>query len=326
VASTITDAELAAAVAGAERRDPGPHPFATRNLVVLNPAAGQADTDRVLRLLAGAFAVRRAGFDVVETRGAGDAEVFARQAAALGYRAVVAVGGDGTVGEVITGLAGTGVPLGIIPKGTGNQVAFNLGIPRAVEAAVDVVVNGIASPMDLGQVEGGRYFAVAAGVGWDADVVAVATRELKDKWGFGAYVYAALKVGTTPPTSRYRITADGETLEIDASMVIAANMGIIVSNPPALNVRIAPGANHRDGKLDVCIFAPRSLSHAARMVWRMYRQRYAGDERLIYLQAREVVIESDTPGVPETDGELLGMTPLRVRAVQGGIHVFVPRP
>jgi len=146
----------------------------TRNLVVLNPVAGQTDTNRVLRLLAGAFAVRRAGFDVVETRGPGDAEQFARQAAAEGYRAVVAAGGDGTVGEVITGLAGTGVPLGIVPKGTGDQVAFNLGLPRSIEAAVDVVVNGAPAPMDLGQVVGGRYFAVAAGTGWDASVVALA--------------------------------------------------------------------------------------------------------------------------------------------------------
>jgi len=185
-------------------RAPAPPPgmVAGRNLVVVNPAAGQSDTDRVLRLLAGAFSVRHAGFDVVETGGPGDAVRFAREAAAQGYRAVVAVGGDGTVAEVITGLAGSGVPVGIVPKGTGNQVAFNLGIPRGVEAAVDVVVNGVAAPMDLGQVIGGRYFAVAAGTGWDAAIVHLATRELKDRWGFGAYVYAALRVGITPPTTR----------------------------------------------------------------------------------------------------------------------------
>ncbi|HYH79857.1 MAG TPA: diacylglycerol kinase family protein [Longimicrobium sp.] len=299
--------------------------YAGRNLVVLNPVAGQADTNRVLRLLAGAFAVRRSAFDVVETRGPGDAERFAREAAEQGYRAVVAVGGDGTVGEVITGLAGTGVPLGIVPKGTGNQVAFNLGLPRGIEAAVDVVVNGITVAMDLGQVVNGRYFAVAAGTGWDAAVVKLATRELKDRWGFGAYIYAALKVSATPPTTRYRITADGETLEMEAAVVLAANMGMIVTNPQAFNVRIAPRATHTDGKLDLCIFAPRTRSHAARMVWRMYRQMYAGDERMIYLQARDITVESDPPVVTETDGEPLGETPLTVRAVPGGIHVLVPR-
>lgn len=300
-------------------------PYAGRNLVVLNPVAGQADTNRVLRLLAGAFAVRRAAFDVVETRGAGDAERYAREAAEQGYRSVVAVGGDGTVGEVITGLAGTGVPLGIVPKGTGNQVAFNLGLPRGIEAAVDVVVNGVTTPMDLGQVVGGRYFAVAAGTGWDAAVVTLATREMKDRWGFGAYIYAALKVATAPPASRYRITADGETLEVDASMVLVANMGLIVTNPQTFNFRIAPRGTHQDGKLDLCIFAPRTVTHAAMMLWRMYRQRFAGDDRMLFLQAREVTVESDPVVFTETDGEPLGETPLHVRAVPGGINVLVPR-
>ena len=305
--------------------DPVSGPNAARNLIVLNPVAGQTDTNRVLRLLAGAFAVRRARFDVVETRGAGDAEAFARQAAAEGYRSVVAVGGDGTVGEVITGLVGTGVPLGIVPKGTGNQVAFNLGIPRGVEAAVDVVVNGAPTPMDLGQVAEGRFFAVAAGTGWDAEITALATRELKDRWGFGAYIYAALKVAASPPASRYTIRADGELLEIDASMVLIANMGLIVSNPQTFNMRIAPMGTHRDGLLDVCIFAPRHLPHAAAMLWRMYRQRFGGDDRMIFLQASEVSVDSDPRAVTETDGEPLGMTPLRARSVPGGIDVFVPR-
>ncbi|HEX8246149.1 MAG TPA: diacylglycerol kinase family protein [Longimicrobium sp.] len=298
--------------------------YAGRNLIVLNPVAGQADTDRVLRLLAGAFAVRRSPFDVVETGGPGDAERFAREAAAQGYRAVVAVGGDGTVGEVITGLVGTGVPLGIIPKGTGNQVAFNLGIPRAVEHAVDVVVNGGAVEMDLGQLAEGRYFAVAAGTGVDAEIVALATRELKDRWGFGAYIYAILKVASSPPATRYRITADDRELEVDASMVLVANMGMVVTNPQTLSFRLAPEGTHRDGKLDLCIFAPRTATHAARMLWRMYRQRFGGDDRMIFLQAREVTVDSEPTVVTEADGEPLGVTPLRARAVPGGIRVLVP--
>lgn len=307
------------------RDDASESAYAGRNLIVLNPVAGQADTDRVLRLLAGAFAVRRSRFDVVETRGAGDAVRFAREAAEQGYRSVVAVGGDGTVGEVITGLAGTGVPLGIIPKGTGNQVAFNLGIPRSVEHAVDVVVNGRAEPMDLGQVAEGRYFAVAAGTGVDAEIVALATRELKDRWGFGAYIYAILKVASAPPATRYRITADGQELELDASMVLVANMGMVVTNPQTLRFRLAPEGTHRDGRLDLCIFAPRTATHAARMLWRMYRQRFGGDERMIFLQARDILIETEPTVLTEADGEPLGQTPLRARAIPGGINVLVPR-
>jgi YegS/Rv2252/BmrU family lipid kinase len=305
--------------------DPLPDPYGSRHLVVLNPAAGQVDTNRAVRALAGAFATRRAGFDILETRGAGDAEEMARMAARAGYRSVVAVGGDGTVGEVITGLAGTGIPLGIIPKGTGNQLACNLGIPASVEAAVDVVVNGRAVPIDLGRLADGRYFAVTAGAGWDAAIMAAATRELKDRWGFGAYLYAGLRTGITPPSTRYHITTDGETLEVSAAMVLVANMGQIASRMRSVAFSIAPGVSFQDGKLDVCIFAPRSLTDVAGMLWRMARRRYAGDSRLIYRQAEDIHIESDSPVITETDGEPIGVTPLSVRAVAGGVNVLVPQ-
>lgn len=299
-------------------------PYADRFFLVVNPAAGQGDPARLLRQLGGSFAAHRLPFDLVETAAAGDAERLARQGAALGYRAVVAVGGDGTVGEVITGLAGTDTPLGVIPRGTGNQVASNLGLPRGVDACVEVVAAGATSPMDVGQLGDGRYFALVAGAGWDAEVIAAATRELKDRWGFGAYLLAGLRAGLAPTTARFRITADGETLEVMASMVLAANMGSFVSPFLPGGVRIGPDVSFRDGMLDLCIFAPQTLSDVAAVLWRIARGAYAGDARMLYLRAREVRVESDPPVVTEVDGEVLGATPLEARAVAGGVRVLVP--
>lgn len=303
-----------------------PAPLAgSRSLVVLNPAAGQLDADRALRLLAGAFAVRGAGIDVVQTAAGGDAEAAARRAAAEGYRAVVAVGGDGTVGEVIAGLAGTGVPLGIIPKGTANQVAANLGIPRFIEEAVEVAVNGVPASIDLGRLDDGRYFALAAGAGWDAAVIAGATRALKNRLGFGAYLFSGLKVGVVPPSADFRIVADGEELHVTAAMVLVANMGDYVANVmPPVGVRLGPEISFRDGLLDVCIFAPRSAGDVAALLWRVARRRYAGDDRLLYLRAAEVRVESDPAVVTEIDGEVIGTTPLAARVVPGGVTVLVP--
>lgn len=298
----------------------------SRTLIVMNPAAGQADTDKVLRLLAGAFAVRGASFDVAHTAAAGDAQRLARHAAEHGYRAVVAVGGDGTVGEVITGVAGTDVPVGIIAKGTANQVASNLGIPRDVEEAVEVAVNGLPAPIDLGQLADGRYFALAAGAGWDAALMAGATRELKDRWGFGAYIYAGLRLGVKPPLHRYRIVADGREIRVRAAMVLLANMGQFMANTlPAVQVTVAPEVSYQDGKLDVCIFAPHTMRDVAALVWRVLRGGHSPDERLIYFQASEIAVHADPEAVTEIDGELLGHTPLVARAVRGGVTVLVPR-
>lgn len=299
---------------------------AGRTLVVLNPVAGQEEPAQVRRRIGGAFAVRGASFDIEETTGAGDAERLAREAVELGYGRVVAAGGDGTIAEVITGIAGTEVPLGLIPLGTANQVASNLGIPSGIDRSVGVILNGTAVPMDLGQLADGRYFALIAGAGWDAEVMSFATRELKDRWGFGAYLYAGLRSVITPPSAAFRITADGQSFEINAATVLLANVGQIFSDIIPVNFRIGPSVSFSDGLLDVCIFAPRTLPEVATVLWRVASRRYVGDERIIYLQAREIRIESDPPVITQLDGDAIGETPLTARAVPEGVRVMVPGP
>jgi diacylglycerol kinase (ATP) len=296
-----------------------------RTLVVLNPAAGQGNPARLRRQLEAAFARRGAAFDVAETAAAGDAERFAREAAAGGYRAVVAVGGDGTVGEVLTGVAGSATPVAIVPRGTGNQVAHNLCIPRRVDAAVEVAVHGRPVPMDVGRLDDGRFFALAAGAGWDAEIISRATRERKDRWGFGAYVFAGVSIGMTPPTARFRVTADGRTLELDASLVLVANVGSFVAPYVPLAMRVAPSVSFRDGLLDVCIFAPGTPTGVAALLWRLGLGRYTGDPRMLFLQASDVLVESDPAMPTQVDGEVLAATPLRARSVPGGVRVLVPR-
>jgi diacylglycerol kinase (ATP) len=311
---------------GAASRIQGPGgAYAGRTLVVLNPAAGQEEPSRVRRQLGGAFAVRGASFDLVETTGAGDAEAYAREGAGLGYRAVVAAGGDGTIAEVITGLAGTQVPLGIIPQGTGNQLASNLGIPGDVERAVEVVVQGRAEPMDLGQLGDGRYFALMASAGMDAEMISHATRKLKDRWGFGAYLYAGLRAAVSPKPATFRITADERSFEVNAASVIVANAGQLVYDLLPVELQIGPGVSFHDGLLDVCIFSPRNLPGLATVLLKVASRRYVGDERMIYLQAREIRVEAEPGVVTQVDGELLGSTPLEARSAPGAVRVLVGR-
>lgn len=273
------------------------------------------------RQIGGAFAVRGAGFDLVETAAPGDAAELAREAVRLGYGAVVAAGGDGTIAEVITGLAGSSTELGIIPLGTANLVAANLGIPTGVDRAVETLVNGKPMPMDVGQLGDGRYFALIAGAGWDAEVMQAATREMKDRLGFGAYLLAAARKAVTPPSALFRITADDQHFEIRAATVLVANVGQIFHTILPLELQIAPATSISDGLLDVCIFAPRSLPDVAAVLWRVASKRYAGDDRMIFLQAREIRIESDPPVIAQVDGDVTGETPLVARAVPGGVRV-----
>jgi diacylglycerol kinase (ATP) len=298
-------------------------PYAGRTLIVLNPVAGQEDPLRLRRALGAAFAVHGASFDLVETRGVGDAAEHARRAAVLGYRAVAAVGGDGTVAEVISGLAGSSVALGIIPQGTANQVAGNLHLPMDVERAVEVIVSGRAVPMDVGRMENGRHFALIAGAGWDAEVMAIATRALKDRWGFWAYLYAGLRRAIAPSSALFQITVDGQQFEVNAATVLVANVGQIFHELLPFELPIAPESSMSDGLLDICIFAPRNLPDVAAVLWKVASRRYRGDERMLYLQAQEIHIEADPPVIKQIDGDLAGLTPLTASVVPGGVRVLV---
>jgi diacylglycerol kinase (ATP) len=227
------------------------------------------------------------------------------------------------VAEVITGLAGSSVPLAIVPQGTANQVAGNLHIPPDVERAVEVAVHGEAVPMDIGQLGDGRYFALIAGAGWDAEVMSVATRELKDRWGFGAYLYACLRKAISPPSALFHITADDREFEIRAATVLIANVGHLFYDLLPGDLRIAPRGSFSDGLLDICIFAPRNLPDVAAVLWKMARRSFAGDERMIFLQVRSISIEADPPVITQVDGDLAGETPLQAHVVPGGVQVRV---
>ena len=299
-------------------------PFAGRTLIVLNPVAGQEDPAKVRRQIGGAFAVRGASFDLVETGGAGDAERLAREGVERGYRAVVAAGGDGTIAEVITGLAGSEVPLGIIPRGTGNQLAANLGIPVDIEGAADVVAHGVPVPIDIGQLSTGRYFALMAGAGWDAELMNACTRELKERWGFGAYLFTGLRSAVAPPSALFHITADGVEIEIRAATVLIANAGHLFHGLFPVDVQIAPDTSFHDGMFDVCVFAPQTLTDVAALLWKVARRQYGGDDRMLYLRAREIRIDTDPPTIAQVDGDCVGETPLEARAVAGGVRVLMP--
>src|SRR5687768_12251214 len=140
----------------------------------MNPFAVQEQPERLRRRLGGALAAREAAFDLVTTRHAGHAAELAREAAALGYHTVAVCGGDGTLAEAATGLVGSDVPLAVIPRGTANQVALNLGIPLDLEHAIDIALNGIPHAIDLGRIDE-RFFALVAGAGFDAAVMQSAT-------------------------------------------------------------------------------------------------------------------------------------------------------
>lgn len=296
-----------------------------RTLILINPKAGPAAVPGLLRKLGGAFAAREASFDIVATEYAGHATVLAREAQSKGYTKVCVVGGDGTLAEAATGLLGCEIPLAIIPRGTGDQVALNLKIPRAFEAAVETAVNGNATAIDLGNVDG-RAFALVAGAGFDAEVMKTATRDMKERWGFAAYIYSGLKHALAMQPARFCIKADDQELEISAVSVMIANVGALFSKyvPVRFPLTPTPLSSWHDGLFDIVVIAPRKLPDWATVLWNAGLNRFGGTDRLIHLQARRVTIEADQPVPTQIDGDLFGTTPITANVIEQGVRLMLP--
>lgn len=299
---------------------------AGRTLIIINPHAGQDKVAALSRKLGGAFAARGASFDIVPTEHAGHATILARAAATQGYKKVCVVGGDGTIAEAATGLVGTDVPLAVIPRGTANQVALNLEIPRAFEAAVETAVNGRATPIDLGNVDG-RAFALVAGAGFDAAVMGHATRDLKERWGFGAYIYGALKSSLSMSPAVFSITADDQYLEISAVSVMIANVGALFTKyiPVRFPLTPKPLGSWHDGLFDIVVVAPQKLPDWAGVLWSAAMSQFGGNKQLIHLQARKVTIDADEPIATQIDGDPVGFTPLTATVIERGVRIMLPR-
>jgi diacylglycerol kinase (ATP) len=215
-------------------------------------------------------------------------------------------------------------PLAIIPRGTGNQVAQNLGIPLDLESAVDVAVSRRVTSIDLG-LSGDRAFALVAGAGFDAAVMQAATRELKERWGFGAYVYAAVKEALTATPRRFHITADGREIDVEAVSVMVANVGELFARWLPLSCRSARG-RPAPGRRPARRRHHRAAQphDVAAMLWRAAQGRLTTSDRLLHFQTRNITIDADPPIAVQIDGDPAGMTPISMSVMRDAMRVMVP--
>ena len=244
----------------------------------------------------------------------------ARQAIADGAEVVFACGGDGTVMECIRAVAGTDAALAILPAGTGNLLAANLGLPDDPAAGVTLATEMGRRRIDVGVVED-RCFAVMAGMGFDADMVASASERLKARFGSAAYVWSALQRLEDPPIRVMIRLDDDPPLRRRARTVIVGNVGRLQAG-----VRLLAAAEPDDGHLDVAIIAPRSLFHWLRLTWAVLR-RHDKIPRMEVLRARHVEIISDRDQPRQLDGDAIapGRT-LTVSLRPRALTLCVPQP
>jgi len=249
----------------------------------------------------------------------------AGKAVRSGAHVVVVVGCDGAVLRVVQALATTPVALGVIPTGTGNLVATNLDIPRDVDGAIGCLLEEHRRTIDLGRVDVDRdrwWFAVACGIGLDAEVMAATKRREKLRWGRLAYLANLVAKGGHAREVRHTIEVDGATARVRALQVLVANFGrtgLAVS--PKLPV--VPD----DGALDVIVMRGRGRVRGLLAAWEAIRQRRPGRSRggrAFRTRARTVAVATKGARHVEIDGTVVGATPVRIEVSPAALQVLVP--
>jgi len=277
-------------------------------IFILGGGAGPEDrSERVRALLASAEGIRWR-----TAEGPSGIRNAARDAAAEGFRTIVAVGGDGTLGEVVNGAAGRldDVEVGFVPAGSGNDFARNFSPEPDAAAALRAFLEGRAEPA------GPRLAVNGVNGGFGALVGQAATADLKDLLGSWAYALSAGKAIIEMEEHRLAVTADGEGLEARA-------VGFLVMNGRTVGggIEVTPGADPSDGLLDLVVVPGLDPVGLSVLAAALLSGRAAEQRELVRRRAREIRVEADPPAAFTTDGNPTGSTPAGFRVRPGALRL-----
>jgi YegS/Rv2252/BmrU family lipid kinase len=291
-----------------------------RPCLIFNP---KARGEKARALYAG-LKTQAAQCAVLLTTGPGHAQTLAAQAVRDGYNVIIAAGGDGTVNEVVNGIADApgglaNAKLGVLPLGTVNVFARELGLPRRIKQAWNVIGAGKEKCIDIGLAEYGarrrRYFLQLAGAGLDSRAVELVSWKLKKKVGPLAYVLAGLQAWREPQPT---IIVNGGK-EISGELVLVGN-GRFYGGSYA----IFPRADLHDGVMDVCVFPKLTVGTLAQAAFGIVSGRMDRLSSTLHLQSAKVTLTSPTRVLLQLDGENVGPLPATLSTIPKALRVIVP--
>ncbi len=286
---------------------------------IINPSAGQGKYKQIIQFIHKVLSDSGAKYDIKVLEHRGEALSLAKKTAE-DHDVVVAVGGDGTVNEVFSGILGTQAIFGIIPAGTGNGFARALDLPLNLEQACQVLVEGCAKEIDVGMANG-RYFLGTAGVGFDALIAKFAGEKLGPLRGMWLYFFAGALMF-------YRYKPPLVNVEIDSEMVKVTPLVIAIANTRIYGGKalIAPDAEPDDGLLDVCVIQDMSAFRLVRHLPKLFTGRHVNLPDVTMHKGKEIVVNSPEPIPLHVDGEAAGSyVRVEFTILPKAIRVMVPR-
>ena len=247
-----------------------------------------------------------------------------RRAVAEEVDLVIGAGGDGTIRSVADGLAHTGIPLGLVPAGTGNLLARNLDLPLEEVDAIDVALDGQQRRIDLVRItvddRAPEHFAVMAGIGVDAMIMDETNEDLKDKVGSAAYFVAAAKaLGRLPVRMTVQLDSN-RPVRRHAMVCVVGNVGRLQGN-----LTLIPGASPDDGLLDLYIASPRRIRHWVKLGLRLITRRAKKDDQVDQRKGKTVRITIHGKDNYQLDGDVVGESTTLFAEIQpGALAICVP--
>lgn len=285
---------------------------------IVNPAAGSGRTRTAWPELERRLHERDIQYEVFWTEARGHATDLARKAASNGAAAVVAVGGDGTLNEVVNGVNGSDVSVGLIPLGTGVDFSRTLHLPRSPEQCLEIVLQGNVRRLDVGVVND-RRFCNVAGTGFDAKVADRVNQRGKKTGGALPYLQALLQTLFTYKNAPFQITMDGTALDV-TSLLMAVGNGRYFGG----GMQICPEADVEDGRFDVCIVGDVDKFRTVMLLGRVFTGSHRFHPLVTYKKAKEVMVEGPDDFWIQADGELIGRLPAVFRLEKGGLPMLLP--
>ncbi len=287
-------------------------------LLIVNPKAGKVRGGAIVGRITKKLTGLGARLEVLHTRKGGDAIDFGKEAVRQGFNIALAAGGDGTINEVTNGLAGSDVTLGIIPLGTVNVLARELGIPLNPLKACSFIEEGIEERITLG-VADGRYFLLMAGIGIDAYTVHKVSPELKESIGVSAYIIKGIRT-----LALYRfpkitfILPDGRTIEGYSGIISRVRLYAGV-------FEIVPEAKIEEDILHLCIFQGNHPIDFLRYILTLPIKRHLDQKDVSYIRIQYCKATSDDKVYVQADGDLIGVLPMSFSIAQKALRMVLPK-
>ena len=287
--------------------------------IIFNPTAGAGRSLKTLQKIEKRMNETGVRYDVFETKYKEHATELAKNASGKGYDGIVSVGGDGTLLEIVQALHGTEETLGIIPAGTGNDFREAVRVPADPLEALDIILAGNKKRIDLGLINGRKYFLNVAGTGFDVDVLKNTNRVRRFFTGGFAYYLGIVMSLLGYKNLKIRLTLDGETIEREILLVAFANGKCYGGG-----LQISPDSDVQDGLLNVTILnsiAKRRILIELPKLKRGELEKIDVAERFI---CKKAVIECEKKQTFNLDGDIYGETPMTFSIEASSLFVFCP--